>query len=293
MRTEEEASLDQQAVGRRPGHRRHGLAWSWLRGSLAALAITSSGTVAAEVVRVEGIYTTETQWTGSNSWRYPISPPLPLSLTFELTANPAAPVVDVGGAGVQTHSQQQTQSTQYNAPDRLIVPALQRLQSWQDRPFDSSVFSGYEDPRYNASITTSSRVLEEANFSSWSFRVEQTWQDGVWGPNTGVSEQWETHFEVSLSRPLDPEWGDSWTAGDLSSFLDGFNEAGGRVFVANEATFTRFDGGRVDRTVFLLGEFQMVSVSQPIPEPETYALMAAGLGVLGLVVRRRRKVANG
>ncbi|MEO6746456.1 MAG: FxDxF family PEP-CTERM protein, partial [Caldimonas sp.] len=27
----------------------------------------------------------------------------------------------------------------------------------------------------------------------------------------------------------------------------------------------------------------------PIPEPETYALMMAGLGVMGFVARRRRK----
>ena len=33
-----------------------------------------------------------------------------------------------------------------------------------------------------------------------------------------------------------------------------------------------------------------VGVSQPIPEPETYALMMARLGVMGFVARRRKKV---
>jgi hypothetical protein len=36
-------------------------------------------------------------------------------------------------------------------------------------------------------------------------------------------------------------------------------------------------------------EWATVGVSQPIPEPETYALMMAGLGVMGVVARRRKK----
>lgn len=31
------------------------------------------------------------------------------------------------------------------------------------------------------------------------------------------------------------------------------------------------------------------AVAQPVPEPETYALLAAGLGVIGFVARRRRQ----
>ncbi|HUR03023.1 MAG TPA: PEP-CTERM sorting domain-containing protein [Nonomuraea sp.] len=36
-------------------------------------------------------------------------------------------------------------------------------------------------------------------------------------------------------------------------------------------------------------EWAKVGVSPPIPEPETYALMMAGLGVMGFVARRRKK----
>ena len=34
---------------------------------------------------------------------------------------------------------------------------------------------------------------------------------------------------------------------------------------------------------------EYIGISDPVPEPETYALMLAGLGVIGLVVRRRQQ----
>lgn len=35
-----------------------------------------------------------------------------------------------------------------------------------------------------------------------------------------------------------------------------------------------------------------VSLAAPVPEPETYGMMLAGLGVVGFLARRRRKAAN-
>ena len=37
------------------------------------------------------------------------------------------------------------------------------------------------------------------------------------------------------------------------------------------------------------GSYSFSAVAQPIPEPETYALMLAGLGALGYMSRRRRQ----
>lgn len=58
------------------------------------------------------------------------------------------------------------------------------------------------------------------------------------------------------------------------------------AFTNNSQTVTAFSGG---------GGFRInngggnLSFASPIPEPETYALMLAGLGVMGWVARRRKK----
>ena len=35
---------------------------------------------------------------------------------------------------------------------------------------------------------------------------------------------------------------------------------------------------------------QVIALVSPIPEPETYAMLLAGLGLLGFIVRRRKTV---
>jgi hypothetical protein len=37
------------------------------------------------------------------------------------------------------------------------------------------------------------------------------------------------------------------------------------------------------------GSLDAVSITTPVPEPEIYAMMAAGLGLMGFVARRRKQ----
>jgi len=56
--------------------------------------------------------------------------------------------------------------------------------------------------------------------------------------------------------------------------------------------FTALAGSKITSLVFSSSDnaFESANFSiTPIPEPETYALMMAGLGVMGFVARRRRK----
>jgi choice-of-anchor A domain-containing protein len=52
---------------------------------------------------------------------------------------------------------------------------------------------------------------------------------------------------------------------------------------------TNVEGGVYAYNIVSTGEIHQVLMSAPVPEPETYAMMLAGLAVMGAVVRRRRK----
>lgn len=70
--------------------------------------------------------------------------------------------------------------------------------------------------------------------------------------------------------------------------VNGLVLAGGSgTTLALEATLAAdsFSGGPETFLVYNLG-----TVTPPIPEPGTYALMIAGLGVMGFVAKRRRKL---
>ena len=71
-----------------------------------------------------------------------------------------------------------------------------------------------------------------------------------------------------------------WGSPDLFNSLT-VNSTGsaGQVFTATSLVFSSSDNA------FESANFSIT----PIPEPETYALMMAGLGAMGFVARRRRK----
>lgn len=51
-------------------------------------------------------------------------------------------------------------------------------------------------------------------------------------------------------------------------------------------------GNLVSDTSAAFGGAVMMSPTAPVPEPETYGMMLAGLGVLGFLARRRKQAAN-
>jgi len=70
---------------------------------------------------------------------------------------------------------------------------------------------------------------------------------------------------------------------DEQAYVNGLLAAGGAgTTLALESTITDFAGGPESFLIYNLS-------TAPIPEPETYALMIAGLGLIGFVAHRRRK----
>ena len=72
---------------------------------------------------------------------------------------------------------------------------------------------------------------------------------------------------------------------DEQAYVNGLLATGGSgTTLALEATMTDFAGGPDSFLVYNLS-----TGVQPIPEPETYALMLAGLGAMGFTARRRKQ----
>ena len=72
----------------------------------------------------------------------------------------------------------------------------------------------------------------------------------------------------------------------------GFPVTNGDQSFNQSVQFTALAGAKITSLVFSSTDnaFESANFSiTPIPEPETYALMMAGLGVMGFVARRRRK----
>jgi hypothetical protein len=73
---------------------------------------------------------------------------------------------------------------------------------------------------------------------------------------------------------------------DERSYVNGLLSSGGSgTRLALESTITDFAGGPESFLIYNLGGTGV----PPIPEPETYALMRAGLGAVGFMAKRRRK----
>ena len=74
-------------------------------------------------------------------------------------------------------------------------------------------------------------------------------------------------------------------AADQQAYVNGLLATGGATTrLALEARIGDFAGGPETFLIYNLG-----GVTAPIPEPETYALMLAGLGLVGFMARRRKR----
>lgn len=120
-------------------------------------------------------------------------------------------------------------------------------------------------------------------------------------------------FDLTLTRPdnslpatLDIKYGMWNGSGDIvevflnSVGVGSFEAIGGYIspgpqfssfsvkgLLVDGANTVSFLGGE-PRSDYVVGQIDLTYSTAPVPEPETYAMMLAGLGVLGALARRRR-----
>jgi len=104
-------------------------------------------------------------------------------------------------------------------------------------------------------------------------------------------------FDASLGDAMNVNYnagGEQWngavsfsSAGSVNSPLNFFLLTNTSSTAANPATDSKYAG----TWTFNKDTAQLTYMTAPVPEPETYAMMLAGLGLVGFMVSRRRKLA--
>lgn len=140
--------------------------------------------------------------------------------------------------------------------------------------------SGYVNGTVSGNYVAYNSFANPASLSSFSsFVFNGAYFTGAWNNGLsitvngflgGVQTLSET-FQVNTNAPLWKTFG--WTVDQLT-----FSSAGG--------TSAGFGGGG---THFAMDNFTYNEVLSPVPEPETYAMLAVGLGLLGAFARRRKQ----
>lgn len=123
-------------------------------------------------------------------------------------------------------------------------------------------------------------------FAWWSVLLDQDYsvqQINVWNRTDGCCTDRLRDFTVSLFNHGTAVWSNvfSSTNGPLPSTTFSVGSGGG--VVGNQVMV------QLNREDFLhMAEVQIYGVTPAVPEPQTYAMLLAGLGALGVVTRRRK-----
>lgn len=93
----------------------------------------------------------------------------------------------------------------------------------------------------------------------------------------------------------------AWSAGSVTftGYLGGVQTQQSVISATTSGpVFATFNWGNVDKVTFasdsqaVIDNLTVGAMAAPVPEPETYAMLLAGLGLMGAVARRRKQAAS-
>ena len=170
-------------------------------------------------------------------------------------------------------------------------------------------FTETYDSTTNATIfgTAAKIALTLDNGNASSANQTYSWNDiiGVSVQAVGgtYSDTWtniyrSTDASVFLTTELSGTFGalyfgsgpDEYVNGSSTFTLGQYNQLGSGSYTTLALTFTD-----VNNSAYIYRDIQTIATLvtlAPVPEPETYAMLLAGLGLLGLTARRRRQKLN-
>lgn len=113
--------------------------------------------------------------------------------------------------------------------------------------------------------------------------AENTFLNSTWGNSQAL---W-----IGLTRTAPGASTFKWSNGDAVTYTNWAagepNNAGGNEDYVHSYTWGQWNDLSNDNG-YAGPKHGVVEISPPVPEPETYAMMLAGLGLLGLIARRRK-----
>jgi hypothetical protein len=196
-----------------------------------------------------------------------------LKLSLKPAVAAAALAFAAAGAHAATYTHTFTQLTTGETVDALATLAIEDtasgVQFTLTGSFDSlgsdSFLSRIEFNGPNGAVS-----IGEGN----TFAMQPTYGEHI---NASYSFTWEGQFPVSNS-----EGSDRFVSGDSAVWTIAGDGLSANSFSGTAMIHLQGVAG--------FGNESSIKVLSPIPEPETYALMLAGLAAMGMVVRRRSRM---
>ena len=161
-----------------------------------------------------------------------------------------------------------------------IAPFIVRLDNTQNNPVGPTNTSGVSPASFSFAKWFSTTVTNTTSFAWTSFDLElQSVLGTASTDGDGLS-----FAQGNSSLFTSDKFSTVHAVEDVRDFL---NFDGGSVGIGESVTFHFVVSDNTARNTFYLQETPNRVVGA-IPEPETYAMLLAGLGVMGLLARRRR-----